>query len=222
MRWPSRKSLAIGAVFFIAGFAVAIALAGGFVARVYQGSMSIRQGWIVDPLVASTELLGVADTQPKRLTRTIVGNARQYSLAAANQFDRLTKSNQQIVLRQFARLNRSATLRADNAPYAKTVRLARVMVLCSHVSASPDWLAINKNSGGMTPIPDWVLDPAAKPAFPVVGSVFGTFQQSAAVIAAERKQWEGLRQWVIAHRACIGQQDATLLPSSRTIAPAGT
>ena len=207
MRWPSRKSIVIGVTSFVVGFAAAVALAGGFVAWVYTGSQSARQSWIVDPLVASTALLSVADTQPKQLTHVIAGNARDYSLAASAQFDQLTKFNQQIVLRQFARLNRSATLRADNAPYAKTVRLARVMVLCSHASATPDWLTIDKNSGGMTPLPDWVLDPDAKPVLPAVGSVVGTFQQSPAVIAAERKHWGTLHAWVIVNQKCVSMQE---------------
>lgn len=219
MRWPSSKSLAIGISFFVAGFVVAIALTGGFVAWIYHGSESSRQSWIVAPLVASTELLSAADAQPKQLTRMIVGNAREYSLAAATQFDRLTKFNQQIVLRQFSMLNRSTTLRADNAPYAKTARLARVMVLCSHASATPGWVAIGKNSGGMTPVPDWVLDPDAEPVLPQVGSNVGTLRQSPAVIAAEGKQWGKLRQWVITHRACIEHQDATLMQRSHAAAP---
>lgn len=222
MRWPSRKSLAIGTIAFVAGFAVAIVLMGGFVTWVYRSNASGRQSWIINPLVASTGLLDVADTQPKRLTRTIVGNARDQSLAAAAQFDRLTKFNQQAVLRQFDRLDHSATLRADHAPYAKTARLARVMVLCSHASATPGWLVIDKNSGGMTPVPDWVFDPDAKPVMPAVGSVFGSFQQSPTVIAAERNHWEGLHQWVITHRTCVDQHDAMLMPSSRSTAPAGT
>lgn len=222
MLWPSRKSLAIGAICFVAGFAAAIALAGGFAVWVYRGNESGRQNWIVNPLVASTELLGVADAHPNQLTGMIIGNAREYSLVAAAQFDRLSKSNQQIVLRQFARLNRNATLRTDNAPYAKTARLARVMVLCSRASATPGWLAIDKDSGGTTPVPDWVLDPDAKPILPAVGSVFGTFKQTPAVIAAERKHWGGLQHWGIAHRACIEAQDAALLPANRGTTPAGT
>lgn len=208
MRRPSRKSIVIGATSFVVGFAAAMALAGGFVAWIYTGGQSARQSWIVDPLVASTGLLSVADTQPKQLVRVIIGNAREHSLTAAAQFDRLTKFNQQIVLRQFARLNRSATLRADNAPYAKTVRLARAMVWCSHASASPGWLTIDKNSGGMTPVPGWVLDPDAKPVLPAVGSVVGTFRQSPAVIAAERKHWGRLHAWVIANKKCISTQEA--------------
>lgn len=208
MRWPSRMSIVIGATSFVLGFAAAVALASGFVAWIYTGGQSARQSWIVDPLVASTELLSVADTQPKQLVRVIIGNAREHSVAAAAQFDRLTKFNQQIVLRQFARLNRNATLHADNAPYAKTVRLARVMVLCSHASATPGWLTIDKNSGGTTPVPDWVLNPDAKPVLPTVGSVVGTFQQSPAVIAAERKHWDTLRAWVIANQKCISTQEA--------------
>ena len=208
MRWPSRKSLVIGATSFVFGFAAAVALAGGYVAWIYTGGQSARQSWIVDPLAASTELLSVADTQPKQLVRMIIGNARERSLTAAAQFSRRTKSNQQIVLRQFARLNRSGTLRTDNAPYAKTVRLARTMVLCSHASATPGWLTIDKNSGGMTPVPDWVFDPGVKPVLPAVGSVVGTFQQSPAVIAAERNHWGRLRAWVTANQTCISTQEA--------------
>lgn len=208
MRWPSKKSLAIGATAFVAGFVVAIAIAGGFVAWAYAGSQSARQGWIVDPLVSSTTLATTADKGTDQLLHVVVGNARDHSLTAAAQFDRLGKSNQQIVLREFARLNRSTTLRANNAPYARTVRLARVMVLCSHASANPAWLAIDENSGGMTPVPDWVLDPDAKPAFPVVGSIVGTFQQSPSVIAAERKHWGALHRWVIANQDCIARQQA--------------
>lgn len=208
MRLPSRKSIVIGVTSFVIGFVAAAALATGFVTKVYSDGQSARQSWIVDPLVANTELLGVADTQPKQLARMIVGNAREYSLTAAAQFNRLTKLNQQIVLRQFARLNRSDTLRADNAPYAKTAFLARVMVLCSHASAAPDWLTIDKNSGGMTPVPDWVLDPKADPVLPSVGSVAGSFQQNPAVIAAERKHWGKLRAWVVANQKCISTQEA--------------
>lgn len=208
MRWPSKKSLVIGATGFVIGFAAAVALASGFVAWIHAGSQPARQGWIIDPLVASTELLGVADTQPKQLTRMIVGNAREHSLTAAAQFGGLTKFNRQIVLRQFVRLNHSATLRADNAPYAKTVRLARVMVLCSHASATPGWLAIDKNSGGMTPVPGWVLDPGAKPVLPAVGSVVGTFRQSPEVIEAERRHWGTLHAWVIANQKCASKQGA--------------
>lgn len=214
MRWPSRKSIAIGVIAFVAGFAAAIALAGGFVARAYDGSESARQSWIVDPLVASTELLAVADARPTQLAHVIIGNARENSLTAAAQFSRLTKLNQRIVLRQFARLNHSAALQADNAPYARTARLARAMVLCSHASATPGWLTIDESSGGMTPVPEWVLDPAAKPVLPAVGSVVGTFQQSPTVIAAEGKHWGELHQWVIAHRTCVQQQDAALMRPS--------
>ncbi|MGH8189815.1 MAG: hypothetical protein ACREP2_00025 [Rhodanobacteraceae bacterium] len=212
----------IGATSFVIGFAAAAALAGGFVAWVYAGGQSARQSWVIDPLVANAELLDVTDQRPQQLTRVIIGQVRDNSLAAAAQFDRLTKLNQRIVLRQFAKLNRSATLRADAAPYAKTVRLARVMVLCSHTSATPGWLTIDQGSGGMTPVPEWVLDPNAKPVMPVVGSIVGSFQQSAAVIAAERKHWGKLHQWVIAHHACIRQQDAALRQRSQATTQAGT
>src|SRR6185312_15869742 len=147
MRWPSRRSFAIGAVAFVAGFVVAVALAWGFVSWVYTSNLSGRQNWVIDPLVASTELLEITDKRPEQLTRVIVANARQNSLTAATQFSRLTEPNQQITLRQFTRLNHSATLRADHAPFADTARLARLMVLCTHASAAPGWLAIDKNAG---------------------------------------------------------------------------
>lgn len=82
------------------------------------------------------------------------------------------------------------------------------MVMCSHASAAPNWLNIDKNLGGMTPVPEWVLDPDAKPVLPAVGSVVGTFQQSPAVIAAERKHWGTLRAWVMANQKCIATQQA--------------
>src|SRR6185312_9731410 len=104
MRWPSRRSFAIGAVAFVAGFVVAVALAWGFVSWVYTSNLSGRQNWVIDPLVASTELLEITDKRPEQLTRVIVANARQNSLTAATQFSRLTEPNQQITLRQFARL----------------------------------------------------------------------------------------------------------------------
>lgn len=209
MRWPSRRSVAISAVAFVTGFIVAVALAWGFVSWVYKSNLSGRQNWVIDPLAASVELLDVADKRPERLTRAIVGNARESSLTAATQFDRLTEANQQIILRLFARLNRSATLRANKAAFADTARLARVMVLCSHASASPGWLSVNENSGATTPVPKWVLDPDAKPVMPATGSNYGMLQQSAAVIAAERKHWGALHEWVIANQGCVAKQQAS-------------
>jgi len=209
MRWPSRRSFAIGAVAFVAGFVVAVALAWGFVSWVYTSNLSGRQNWVIDPLVASTELLEITDKRPEQLTRVIVANARQNSLTAATQFSRLTEPNQQITLRQFTRLNHSATLRADHAPFADTARLARLMVLCTHASAAPGWLAIDKNSGATTPVPKWVLDPDAKRLMPATGSNYGMLQQSAAVIAAERKHWGALHEWVIANQGCVAKQQPT-------------
>ncbi|MGH8145372.1 MAG: hypothetical protein ACREPY_03480 [Rhodanobacteraceae bacterium] len=209
MRWPSGKSIAIGTLAFVAGFVVAVALAAGFVTWVYTSNQSGRQNGVIDPLVSTVELLDVEDKQPAHLTRVIAGNARDSSLTAAVQFDRLTKTNQQIVLRLFARLNRSTTLRADEAPFADTVRLARLMVLCTHQSAAPGWLTVSKDSGATTPVPDWVLNPHAKPVMPAAGSIYGAMQQSPAVLAAERKQWGKLRKWVIANQACIAKQQAT-------------
>src|SRR6185437_16037283 len=40
MRWPSRRSFAIGAVAFVAGFVVALALAWGLVSWVYTSTLS--------------------------------------------------------------------------------------------------------------------------------------------------------------------------------------
>ena len=208
MRWPSRRSVAISAVVFVTGFIVAVALAWGFVSWVYKSNLSGRQNWVIDPLAANVELLDIADKRPEQLTRVIVGDARENSLTAATQFDRLTEANRQIILRLFARLNHSVTLRANEEAFADTAHLARLMVLCTHASASPGWLSVDGNFGAMTPVPKWVLDPDAKPVMPAIGSTYGALQQSAAVIAAERKHWDALHEWVIANQRCIAKQQA--------------
>lgn len=205
MRRPSKRSILIGSGFFVIGFIAATTLSYALVARAYKRMFvpAIESWSMVSQLVDSNQLLRVVDQRPTQLAAIIVSDAQSRSLAAANNFDYLSKDHQRIVLRQLTMLDRSEALRADDGPRGRTAHLARLMVLCSHASARPGWMDFGNESGMTMDVPEWVMDPEAKPVMPTAGSIFAGAMQSSDVIAAERKKWTALHQWVIDNRGCI-------------------
>jgi hypothetical protein len=108
-----------------------------------------------------------------------------------------------MVLRQFERLNQSPLLQADHGPMGDTERLARAMVLCTHESADPGFIAFGgRYSGAFMAVPGWVPDPNAKSGKPDTSSI-PSAERSPEVVAAESRKWDALHQWVITHRDCL-------------------
>jgi len=209
MKRPSKRSILIGSGFFALGFIAAATASYALAARAYeQVFVPAIESWsLVSPLVDSNQLLRVVDQRPAQLVATIVSNAQSRSLASANNFDYLSKDHQRIVLRQLTMLDHSPALRTDDGPRGRTAHLARLMVLCSHASARPHWMDFGNESGMMMYVPEWVMDPKADPVMPAPGSIFAGAMQSPGVIAAERKKWTALHQWVIDNRGCIAAQE---------------
>lgn len=205
MERPSQRSILIGGGLFVAGFLVAIALTAGFDIWLLRQSWDATQTNIIGDLTRSNSLLAVADRSPDKLTATVVWEARQNSEIAAGLFDAMTKPHQAMVLRQFARLNQSATLKADQSSLGRSALLARNMVLCSHHSANPGVVRISKDATVFAGIPGWVLDPDATPAAPTPARD-AAVEQTPEVLSAELKKWTELHEWVKANHACIAKQ----------------
>lgn len=202
MKRPSRRSVLIGSGFFVLGFIVAIALTTGFVLWLIRQNWGATQANIVGNLALSNSLLTAADQSSDKLTTTVIWTAQENSELAAEMFNTLTKPHQAMVLRQFARLNQSTTLRTDQSPRGRAALLARSMVLCSRDSANPGVVHVGKDVTMFTGIPGWVLDPDATPVAPTPVRN-AEFEQTPEVLSAELKKWTALHEWVKANRACV-------------------
>lgn len=207
MKRPSKRSILFGAGFFATGFVAAVALTAGFATWLLQRNREAMQAGIVGDLAVSSALLKAADQSPDKLSATVIWQARQDSKVAAAMFGSLTKSYQSAVLRHFAELNRSGTLRADRSPEGNVARLARTMVLCTHASASPGVAHIGPDVTAFGGIPDWVLDPDAAPVAPVPAHDTEIPQLHERRVALLR-EWTTLHAWVRANQACFARQTA--------------
>ncbi|MBS0381701.1 MAG: hypothetical protein JSR56_04640 [Proteobacteria bacterium] len=208
MQRPSKRSILIGSGFFVVGFIVAIGLSSGLVVWQARQNWGATQAHIIGELTLNNSLLAAADKSPEKLTTTVIWLAQQNSELAAGLFGSMTKSHQAMVLRQFARMNQSSTLRADRSPRGNTALLARLMVLCSRESANPGVIRVDTDTTLFASIPDWVLEPGAEPIAPVARPD-GPIKQTPQVLSAELKRWTELHQWVIANRDCVAKLEAT-------------
>ncbi|WHZ19843.1 MAG: hypothetical protein OJF55_001992 [Rhodanobacteraceae bacterium] len=201
MKRPSVHTVIVASVSFIAGFIVAVALAGGLVLWFGRISLHATQGRVVDKLVTTNQLLAAADKPRGELRGMIVGDADEQSLTAAAMFDAMGSSYQPMVLRQFARMNTSTTLKEDQSTLGNAAKLARAMVLCTHHSAYPNWVTVNEDTGATMGVPSWVFELNAAPTIPATVT-YGQTKFGAPFVQAAAKHWRTLHQWVMSHQDC--------------------
>lgn len=205
MKRPSKRAVLVGCGFFVPGFTIAIALTASFSVWLIRQTGRGVQANIVGGLSQSNGQLKLLDQSPDKLVPTILWTARMNTSIAAAMFSRMSKHYQPMVLFEFQRMNQSAILRSQRSPESVTARLARVMVLCSHVSAQPNTVHVGKSELLMMPLPEWVLNPNAAPITPVADQRRG-MPYTPDALAAEFKKWTRVHDWVKANQSCIAKQ----------------
>lgn len=202
MKRPSKRAVLIGGGFFVLGFAVAIALVVATLFHFAHESWYADQGSMVSALVSTVQLLDSTEQHPSQLMPEVLGNSVEQSLDLAAQFDALSSTYQPMVLRVFGNLNQNTTLGIQHGMATNVARLARVMVLCTHHRANPDWVRFNKDQGATVGVPSWVITPDAAPEHPAIINYHGLRFIDSRQVDAITRQWDALHTWVNQHSAC--------------------